>query len=334
MISQVVDIQLVEALQGALSDYYREPVILKDIEIDPIAYASSFYAAKLSVSLQKRPDMDIFFKDMNPENQLVDAQRVRSADMERSDRELEVYRRLLRGRNFGTPTLFGYRWDEQKNQYWLFLQFIDGKKVSKLPDLRVWEASARWVARFHHQSRALSPADTAFLPHFDAAHYQECEDKVREKIPYLDGPDRKLLERAVKAFESVKMRVVKFPQSVIHGEYFGKNIMVGLDTQNPVITAIDWETAAFGPSFLDIASLSSGDWSLDEKLRMRKAYFDQYRGQVDSGMSWEEYCCAIDDLELYQAIKWIGWWPGREVAKQFGRWMNELEKVMSELNAR
>ena len=320
-----VDSQIADCLFDGLSRELGRKATIRHIERQRFANASSFAIETLQVTLDDDTQIPVFFKDLNPENQLIDARRVRSLEMERSVRELEVYRRILSRKDFGTPKMYAYRWDAERGLYWLFLEFVEGKKVSKLADPAVWEASARAVARFHHASQSVSIADCPFLPWLDENHYWECFTKVRDKISSLKAKDRQLAEEGLELYRQAIPALLKLPQSLIHGEYFGKNIMFG--PSGSKICIVDWETAAWGPSFLDIASLSTGDWSLEEKTAMRRAYFEEYRTFAPN-VTWEMFLNDVEMLGLYQAIRWIGWWPGEEGVKQFGRWMNELERVL------
>jgi aminoglycoside phosphotransferase (APT) family kinase protein len=134
------------------------------------------------------------------------------------------------------------------------------------------------------------------------------------------------------SFEAIELRLPEYPTSPIHGEYFGKNILAREGTRGWDVFGIDWETAAVGPSFLDIASLSSGDWSMEERRIMRSAYFAEYTERTASRLTWSEFETMIRDLSLYQALRWIGWWPGAGV-KQFDRWIRELDLVMREVGS-
>src|SRR5205814_7479955 len=50
-------------------------------------------------------------------------------------------------------------------------------------------------------------------------------------------------------------------RSVIHGQYFGKNIMLRPRNHEQPLAVIDWETAALGPGTYDLVSVSCGGWT-------------------------------------------------------------------------
>jgi aminoglycoside phosphotransferase (APT) family kinase protein len=315
-------------LEDGLTRIAGKPVRIRELRRELLSYASSFAAEQVDAVLEDGKHMEVFFKDLHPDHQLVDAQRVRERSLERSWREVEVYRRLLARWSFDTPQLYAVHWDPESDVYWLFLELISGKKVSKLADPAVWHASARWVARFHVTSRRIPADEIAFLPRLDTQHFRECRERLEAKLPELEADDRRLAEDALVLYAAIEPRLTALPQSLIHGEFFGKNIMVRLGAPDRTIAAIDWETAAVGPSYLDIASLSSGDWTPEIKQGMRRAYFDTYQRESGVALDWDQFCDDVLDVSLYQCVRWLAWWPGRAEAKQFGRWMNELTIVL------
>ena len=49
------------------------------------------------------------------------------------------------------------------------------------------------------------------------------------------------------------------------------------------ICPVDWELAARGPGLLDLAALSAGRWSDDERDRLARAYFEAADGAASPG---------------------------------------------------
>jgi hypothetical protein len=62
---------------------------------------------------------------------------------------------------------------------------------------------------------------------------------------------------------------------------------------------------------------------------MWRAYFEQYQAETGLSRSWEEFCNELKDLELYQALEWLGWWRNRSVSHNFGKWIKELRRITS-----
>ena len=97
------------------------------------------------------------------------------------------------------------------------------------------------------------------------------------------------------------------------------------------LAVIDWETAALGPGGFDLVSVSSGMWTGDQRQAMWRAYFDEYQTRAGASRSWENFCRELGELEIYQALEWLGWWRNRSVSRNFGRWIKELARITKAL---
>jgi hypothetical protein len=318
---------MVETLEEGLTRRAGKSVRITNLSRQPLGQASSFAAERLQLQLDDRQTMEVFFKDLNPKNQLFHARQVRNVDLERSERELNVYRRVLSKRPFGAPELYAFRWEPSRECLWLFLECIGGKRVSKLPDLEIWTAAAEWAADFHVASNTLSSVEVRFLPRLDYDHFLTCAEMIEEKLPLLAHEDREAIGEALRIYRQSFDRLLSLPQSVIHNEFFGKNIMVRGEDPARLISPVDWETAAIGPSFLDLVSLSSGRWNLPVREKMWRAYFDRFQRQAGASKNWDEFRQDLSYLSVYQVIRWLGWWPDRHSFPQFSRWMEELGRV-------
>jgi thiamine kinase-like enzyme len=293
----------------------------------PSPQASSFAAQTLSLRLEDGRALEVFFKDLDPAHQLFHARQVRNGDLERSRRELAMYRHVLSGRAFGTPELYAYRWEPSEGRFWLFIENVAGKKLSKLPELEAWQEAAAWAASFHVRSRTLPPRACEFLPVLDRDHHVRCADRIESKLPALTADARRLISRALDIYRQSIESLLGLPRSVIHNEFFGKNIMLRFEGE-PRIATVDWETASVGPSYFDLVSLSSGRWPFQVRETMWRAYFERYQLEAEIRLDWERFRSDLGILAVYQALRWLGWWPDREIFPQFSRWTDELERVM------
>ncbi len=321
---------MTETLQEGLSTLRGRTVRIDAIERKFFEDSSSFAAERLCAHLDNGECVKVFFKDLNPENQLQSAQLVRGAKLESGLRELQMYQRVLSKYRIGTPELYASRWEPERRIRWLFLEDAGRWWLNKVADFAPWLAAARWAARFHACVRSLPAAQIDFLPRHDRTFYWSCAETIQGKLPRLDPEDLPTVEKALDHFVGSIDRLLALPTSIIHGEYYGKNIVVRDGNATHAIAAIDWESAAIGPSFLDLASLSAGKWTPEQKHAMRRAYFDEYQLATGQQMAWDAFIDALFDLNIYQALVWLGWWPDRNFSRHFGRWMRELERVMED----
>ncbi len=320
---------MAETLQEGLSKLRGRPVRIDAIVREFFEDSSSFATERLCARLEEGGSVNVFFKDLNPQNQLEAARLIRSTRLERGLRELQMYRQVLSTNRLGTPEFYASRWEPEQGIYWLFLEYV-GPSLKKATDPCLWREAAQWVARFHAKVRRLPAAQISFLPCYDRTHYRHCAKRIQDKQPHIDPEDCPVIERALEHFVGSIDRLLALPQSVIHGEYFGHNVIIREAGPNYSVAAIDWESAAIGPSFLDLASLSAGKWTPEQKHAMRRAYFDEYQLATGQQMAWDEFIDALFDLNIYQALVWLGWWPDRNFSRHFGRWMRELERVMED----
>src|SRR2546429_4300620 len=271
--------------------------------------SSSFPTERLRVALkgERRPFL-VFFKDLNPNHQMEKARAVRALDLEPGRRELQMYETILSPERVGALHLYGYRWEPERGRFWAF--FEDGGRtvLHNYLDMPRWTAAARWAACFHAATRGLPETQTRFLPRYDEAHYRRCAERVAQLLPHLEGPEHDLVTRGLEYFEERIEWLSALPQCVLHGQYFGTNILLRRSTPGPKIVVIDWETAALGPGTFDLVSLTSGKWTPEQRHAMRVAYFDQYQMAAGRPMKWEAFCRELAVVALYQSLEWLAWW--------------------------
>src|SRR6266404_6192434 len=103
------------------------------------------------------------------------------------------------------------------------------------------------------------------LPRNGRLRFLNCAARITKILPRLQNGDRKIIEPAVHRLGSSVDRLTAFPQSVVHGQYFGRNIMLRLRRPKQLIAPIDWETAMVGPSWYDLVSLTAGHWTQEQR---------------------------------------------------------------------
>jgi hypothetical protein len=334
------DAEIAATLADGLSRQWDTEVMVQDLQREALSSSSSFRTERLRVRLTRgdragtrETSLRVFFKDLHPGQLLTKARVVRGFDLEPSRREIEMYRTVLSPERVGTLHLYASRWEPDQGRIWLMLE--DGGRVllNNFVDLPRWIAAARWAARFHATTTALPEAQTAFLPRYDEEHYRRCAERVGAILPGLAGSERELVKEGLARFRSRIHSLGDLPRSVIHGQYFGKNILLrrGARAAAPQVVVIDWETAALGPGTVDLVSLTSGKWTTEAREAMRAAYYDEYRAFAPDPPGWSDFRAEIETVALYRALEWLAWWGGhRTLSRHFARFMLELELVLAE----
>ena len=326
---------MTETLEEGLSRLRGQPVRIREMRREFLESSSSFRTECLHVALDGGRPLRVFFKDLDPEHQLEKARAVREQDLGPSRRELQMYQTILSPERFGTLHLYASRWEPEHGRYWIFLEDGGRSLLRSFADVNRWTVAARWAARFHAATRDLPEARTCFLPRHDPAYYWTCAERARQILPNLDARERRLVERGLECYARRIDRLGRLPRQVIHGQLFGQNIMLRRGHVAQKIAVIDWETAALGPGAFDLASLTSGKWTEEQKQVMRAAYFEEYQTATGAHLERETFDQDLAAVILHQSLKWLGWWGHhRTLSHKFASFLRELRAVLDDHFAR
>jgi len=321
---------IVETLETAFSRLRGKLVRILRLDRQPCEHSTTFHGEHLNAWLAEDEAIKVFFKDFNPAHLIEPARKVRQADLPPSRQELKVYQSILSKLHLGTPDLYAVRWEPEQGLFWLFMEDAGTSRLRDSRNLARWVSATQWAARFHEATRHLPEDKLSFLPRFTRDRYVQCADRVRKILPDLAPRDREIVELALHRFDGSIENLEGLPQSVIHGQYFGRNIMLRQGDHEKLIAVIDWETAAVGPSVYDLVSLTAGKWTDEQRRTLRRAYFNEYQANAKRQLDWESFYSSLHHVELYQALEWLGWWRNRSFSPYFGKWMKELERVMGD----
>lgn len=315
-----------DSLATGLSKLRGRAVEVQAVTRTPFEGSSSFKTERLRV-LADGEWLDVFFKDLNPLHQLSDARNIRETALERSRRELHVYKNLLTGGFLGVPQLYGSRWEPTRGRLWLFLEDVGPKRLSRLGDLSLWVDAGRWAARFHARADVLPAEALSPLPQHDAGHYERCADQLQDNVGRFPADARGRIREALALYRGVTDQLKGLPHGLIHNEYFGKNVVIRPEPAAERIAVIDWETATIGLSYLDLISISAGRWTLEQRLQMWRGYFEQAEIETGAALNWRAFCADLHSVALYQSVYWLNWWSSGDDV-HIRRWLVELERVL------
>lgn len=315
-----------ETLAEGLSELRGRTVRIHELRCEAFDGSSSFAAERLHVKADDEW-LEVFFKDLNPMHQLADAKLIRQPELERSRRELHVYRSILRGGRLGTPLLYGSRWEPQCGRLWLFLEYAGPKRLSRLGDLGLWIEASRWAGRFHVASREFPRDAVDVLPQHDPETYSRCASELHDRLGRFSMEHRRTLESALLRYEDEIPSLRELPHGLIHNEFFGKNVIIRNEESSGRISVIDWETARIGAHYLDLTSISAGRWTGEQRAAMWRAYADQVERDSGESIDWRDFCNAMRAVALYQSLSWLNWWSSGDDV-HINRWMKELRTVL------
>lgn len=210
--------------------------------------------------------------------------------------EASVYQRVLEPLAMGTPKCHGVYEDPQTGWTWLVLQYIDhAMRCFDEPESIV--DAAAWIGRFHAacESVAVQRAQP-WLKSYDAAYLSSWLERALEfsqKLPYAAG----WLATAAPKLRDAFAEFVEHPATIIHGEYYVKNILV----RGAAVHPVDWESAALSRGEIDLACLTD-NWDEQTKRACRAAYCEaRWSGDTPS-----DFDRALDLARIYVSLRWLG----------------------------
>lgn len=320
---------MVATLEEGLARQRGRPLRIRALRREFLSTSSSFRTERLLVSLDRGKPLRVFFKDLNPENQMEKARALRPFDHEAGHRELQMYQSVLSPERFGTLHLYASRWEPESGRFWVFLEDAGRTLLHDYLYLARWIAAARWAARFHAATRGMPDAQTRFLPQHDRGHYERCVERVERILPNLDARERALVEEGLGCFGDRMEWLSSLPRCVIHGQYFGENIMWRRAKAAQRIAVIDWETAALGPGTFDLVSLSSGKWTKQQRQAMWSAYAEEFQVATGAPVDRKAFRRELAGVALHHALEWLAWWGcHRALSKHFANFMRELRAAL------
>jgi len=284
-----------EALRVAVQEALGQPV--RGLTRRPHAHASSFAIEEVDAITGDGEVVRLVVKDVAASGLLPGAADAKPAARLDPARETEVYRSILVPWALDVPVFRGSVTDSVAGHRWLLLEAVDGNPLWQSGDSAAWDAAARWLGDMH--SRAV-PRASGRLLRYDA-------DYLLGRIsPAVALTPPGALERVAASWRETVGRLAGWPHAFLHGDYYASNVLVEATSAGPRIRPVDWELAGLGPGLLDLAALSSGTWTADERRRLALAYHAAWHppaGRPSAGELLDVLECA----RLLVAVQWLGW---------------------------
>jgi len=140
--------------------------------------------------------------------------------------EADVYRHLLQSLDLSCPTLYGIYRESANKRTGLVMEYLaDSVRIIHSSDPGTVFEAAAWIGRFHAlcSPRAGSPA-LSFLNSYDAEYYMGWARRTL-KMAEQSGLAPRWLETVCSRFDEVIEVLCEAPSTIIHGEYYPKNIL-------------------------------------------------------------------------------------------------------------
>jgi hypothetical protein len=301
-------------------------------------YTSSFHIDELDVHFSDRSSLKLVMKDLSFAGMLETARAVRPEFLYEPRREINAYRCILPHAPAGTAAPYGAVVEPSIGRYWLFLEYVDGLQLSQVGSFAAWMQAAAWVGRFHASfpaGRAEHLVRRSNLLVYDEQFFWQWIHRAQR---FASGRTRRQqIERIARSYGAVVKRLTSVRRTIIHGELYACNILVSAGQQGCRICPVDWEMAAFGPSLIDLATLSAG-WADSKQQALARAYVaantDGEGGREARTLS-KDFDIDLDCCRLHLAMRMLGWSGNWTPPAQHARdWLGEATRIAGRLRSR
>jgi aminoglycoside phosphotransferase (APT) family kinase protein len=259
--------------------------------------------------------LEMVLKDLSPSSLLATANQVRPHFLYEPLREIQTYQKILNPLRLGTPHCYGAVASPELERYWLFLERVNGRLLWQMGRMESWQEAARWLARLHSKSDAFrKPRDQSRLAHlrcYDQEFFNLWLIRAEEFLRHRCAGDGHLqlrrFGRLMDRYDRIVDRLMDLPATFIHGEFYPSNVILRETKRGRAICPVDWELAAIGPALIDVAALTSGDWTPDQVQTMIAAYREALKPATNGRPSMADLVEGVMCCQLHISMQLLGW---------------------------
>ena len=221
-----------------------------------------------------------------------------------------------------TPRLWGVHDERAEGRTWLVIEYLDdAERVAWHPP--AMGPAATWIGRFHAtmEGRVQAP-ELGFLSRYDGDYFAGWAARADLLVSTVWKRRFPWWPRLCEGFGACARLLLEAPATVIHGEYYPKNLLCVEDLIRPV----DWESAAVGPGEIDLASLVEA-WPQE----LARECVENYRGARWPGGAPARFERVLDAARVYLGLRWLGDEPARTEAESSVKRFEELGRAARRL---
>jgi hypothetical protein len=299
-VSEPAQAALRRCVERLVAERFGARAAVAGIERERSDHSSSYPSDVVTVRLAGGEEFRLFVKDFGS------SEFPKDEPGRQRDRELRVYRDLLAGAGLGTAAYHGSVWDESQGRFWLLLEFVSGPPLAYC-EFEHWVAAAGWLGRLHgHFARrpgCLRGCD--FLLRHDASFFWSKARRAREAVAEVAAPLADRLGGVLGRYGRCVELMAGLPPTLVHGAYKPRHVLVDLRPHPPRLCPVDWELAAVGSAFYDLAFLAYGfePPSLD---RLLDAYRQEALAQGVPLPDRDRLRHVVDCFRLHRVLKVLG----------------------------
>jgi hypothetical protein len=211
--------------------------------------------------------------------------------------EALVYRDVLSALDVPSVRFYGSYEHPTTGATWFFLEALDETaRVNKAADPGAMPRAAGWAGRFHALGERLAANFGDRLHRYDATYYASWPEQT---LRWARGREAEFpgLEAVCEQFTRLLPRLVDWKHTLVHGEYYPRNILVDGGAVYPV----DWESAAIACGEIDLASLTE-NWP----ERTVRECVEEYCRSRWGGPAPARFAETLDLARAYLHLRWMG----------------------------
>jgi hypothetical protein len=322
-------------LETRLAQCFGERRVIRQLVPQRSPYTSSFEIDELDVRFGDGSSLWVVLKNLSPEGMLHAARVARPEFLYEPRREIDAYRWILPHAPPGTAARYGAVVEPSAGRYWLFLERVNGLQLSHVGTFAAWEQTAAWIGRFHRSfsaARAEQLVQRSNLLVYDEQFYWRWLHRAQR---FADcRSQRREIDRIARRYAVVVKRLMSLPRTVIHGELYACNVLVSKKRRAVRICPVDWEMVGFGPSLIDLASLTAG-WAARPQRALARAYLAATADGKRSPRRMlipRQFSADLDCCRLHLAITMLGWSDNWTPPPQHARnWLAEATRIADRL---
>lgn len=285
-----------------------------DLDTRPSPCASSFAIEEANVRFDDGTVVELVCKDTGEAAMLPEARRVKPRFLHDPLREIATYERILAPFEAGAPRFYGSAVDRRSGRSWLFLERVRGVPLTEVGDFGVWRQAGGWLASMHGRvacdPRLADAAACVPLVQYDRAHSRVWMERAQRHLEAdaAQPRSRRLHFASLAArYEGVLDEIAALPRGFVHGEFFASNVLVETVADHACIRPIDWEVAGMGPMLMDLAALTAGRWTDDQRADLTTSYRTAVSRESEIFQRHDDFMRALDCCRLQLAVRLLGW---------------------------
>jgi hypothetical protein len=323
----VDDAEILRAIQAGRGRQQRSGSVTA-LRRRPWEYATSTAVELITAVMDDGTECEFVLKHLGPSSLSEGARRAKPSFVIDSQREIEVYRTVLAPLEVG-PVLTGFGIAPRRGVYWLLVEYVHGRRLFEVGERECWAAVGRWLGDLQRRFATLDRdrlRREARLIEYDREWYRVWLQRALRFFASTDPPHsrhgRDALLWLAGRYDKVIERLISMPPTIIHGEFYPSNVLVGATTDDSRVWPVDWEMASEGPGIIDVAALTSGAWLEGDRRAVLTAYVAGLESRGDAVI--DDVAESLDYARIHLAIQWLGWFGRREAPGEHAHdWLAE-----------